>query len=62
MKRTVGFRARSWRRRACAGQTMIEYVLATGILISLTTVMAIFLYALRLRADRVLSLIAQDHP
>ncbi len=62
MTRTVGLWERRRLRRTGAGQAMIEYVLATGILISFTTIMAIFLYALRLRADRVLSLIALDHP
>lgn len=41
---------------------MTEYILATGVLIAFSTVMAIFLYALRLHADRVLTLIALDHP
>ena len=48
--------------RAKAGQAMVEYVLATGVLLAFSTVMAFFLYALRLRADRVLSLVGLDHP
>lgn len=45
-----------------SGQAMIEYVLATGVLLAFTTVMAIFLLALRVHADRVLTLIALDYP
>ena len=56
--------------RACAGrmprgrsgQAMIEYVIVAVALLAAVAVLALFLYALRLQADRTLTLVSSDYP
>ncbi len=45
-----------------AGQAMVEYVVVATVLLAVVAVMALFLYALRLQSDRVLTLVASDYP
>lgn len=67
---TLGYRAgimrvRAWwrgRTTGRAGQAMVEYVVVAAVLLAVVAVMALFLYALRLQSDRVLTLVASDYP
>jgi hypothetical protein len=41
---------------------MIEYLIVAASLLAVVAVMALFLYALRLQADRTLTLVSSDYP
>jgi hypothetical protein len=45
-----------------AGQVMLEYLMAAGILLSCVAILAIFLYTFRSYGDRVLALAAGEYP
>jgi hypothetical protein len=44
------------------GQAMIEYVIVSGMLLAAVAIFAVFLYAFRQEAGRVLDLVAYDYP
>lgn len=48
--------------RGRGGQAMIEYVVVAVALLAAVAVLAFFLYALRLQADRTLTLVSSDYP
>ncbi|MGI6494729.1 MAG: hypothetical protein ACOX5G_01335 [Kiritimatiellia bacterium] len=50
------------RKRGRSGQAMIEYLIVAASLLAVVAVMALFLYALRLQADRTLTLVSSDYP
>lgn len=50
------------RRRHRAGQALVEYMIISAILLMMMTIMAVFLFAFREHAGRVLDLIAYGYP
>lgn len=44
------------------GQAILEYVIATGILLTLIVLLAFLLYALKQNGNRVLDLVASEYP
>jgi hypothetical protein len=53
-------------RRGCFGgrhgQTMIEYVVVMVVVLTLTSLLTLMLYAVRQNGDRVLNLVASEYP
>lgn len=41
---------------------MLEYVVVAAALMAVVAILALFLYALRLQADRTLTLVSSDYP
>lgn len=56
--REVVQRPRASRR----GQTMVEYVIVAGILVTTVAIMAVFLYTFKQFGGRVLDLVASEYP
>ena len=44
------------------GQAMLEYVVVLVIVLSLTSLLTLMLYAIRQNGDRVLDLVASEYP
>ena len=44
------------------GQTMIEYVIAAGIILTVIVSLSFLLYALKQNGNRVLDLVASEYP
>jgi hypothetical protein len=44
------------------GQTMVEYVIVAGMLVSAVAIMTVFLYAFREYGGRILELAASEYP
>lgn len=49
-------------RQASRGQSMIEYVIVAGVLLSTLAIMAVFLYTFREHSGRALDLVASEYP
>ena len=45
-----------------SGQAMVEYVIVAVALLAVVVGLAFFLYAMRLQADRTLTLVSSDYP
>ena len=45
-----------------SGQAMVEYTIALIVLLTLTSLMSLLLYAIRQNGDRVLDLVASEYP
>lgn len=55
----------AWKHRKRAtreGQALVEYVVTAGVLVAAATALAVFLYAFREYAGRVLDLMASEYP
>lgn len=54
------------RRLPCSGgrngQTMVEYVIAVGIMLTVIVMLSFLLYALKQNGNRVLDLVASEYP
>ncbi len=44
------------------GQTMVEYVIAAGIMLTVIVLLSFLLYALKQNGNRVLDLVASEYP
>ena len=44
------------------GQAMLEYLIATVVVLSMAGVLTLLLYAVRQNGDRVLNLVASEYP
>jgi len=48
--------------RGSDGQTMVEYVVVTAVLMASVAILAVFLYAFREHGNRFLELLGYDYP
>ena len=55
-------RSRGFGRRSCRGQAMVEYVVATGLLLATLAMLSLVLYTFREYGARVLDLVAYNYP
>lgn len=55
-----GLRRGGWGGRR--GQAMIEYVIVLVVVLTLTSLLTLLLYAIRQNGDRVLDLVASEYP
>lgn len=49
-------------RRTRRGQTLVEYAVATGVLLAVVALAALFLYTFKEYGGRILDLVASEYP